>query len=400
MPFDIESILYFLFYFFCIAVIVYLVWCRSVKKNAEKLADQMNHDFQKKLESVAQKNASEKESLLRSKEEVSAEMRKLKETRLLVKNLLEEKSQTYPWLSSLIAEYFETFDQKLAQNLLNKTRPAPRAAEDVSRLGREKKELVERLKLTEHQLLVYESHFPWLLDFKELTPSEITEIVEATSVGDATEKELLRRWLSDDEYAALSDVEKYQLALDRYKQYRKNPWEAGIAYERFIGYQYEIAGYAVQYNGATERLEDMGRDLIATLGNSVVIIQCKRYRKESFVRENTVFQLHGTSVLYQIKNPGVKVIPAIYSSAPLSDMAAKCAKHLGIVVRDRIPLEDYPMIKCNISSSGERIYHLPFDQQYDRVRIIPDRGEKYVDTVAEAEAAGFRRAWRWHGTSG
>ena len=195
-------------------------------------------------------------------------------------------------------------------------------------------------------------------------------------------------------------MEKYQLALDRYKQYRKNPWEAGIAYERFIGYQYEIAGYAVQYNGATERLEDMGRDLIATLGNSVVIIQCKRYRKESFVRENTVFQLHGTSVLYQIKNPGVKVIPAIYSSAPLSDMAAKCAKHLGIVVRDRIPLEDYPMIKCNISSSGERIYHLPFDQQYDRVRIIPDRGEKYVDTVAEAEAAGFRRAWRWHGTSG
>lgn len=115
MPFDIESILYFLFYFFWIAVIVYLVWCRSVKKNAEKLADQMNHDFQKKLESVAQKNASEKESLLRSKEEVSAEMRKLKETRLLVKNLLEEKSQTYPWLSSLIAEYFETFDQKLAQ---------------------------------------------------------------------------------------------------------------------------------------------------------------------------------------------------------------------------------------------------------------------------------------------
>ena len=78
MPFDVKSILYFLFYFFWIAVIVYLAWCHSVKKNAKKMADQMNHDFQKKLESVAQKNASEKESLLRSKEEVSAEMRKLK----------------------------------------------------------------------------------------------------------------------------------------------------------------------------------------------------------------------------------------------------------------------------------------------------------------------------------
>ncbi len=400
MGLDAESILNFLFYFFWLVVIVYLAWCHSVKKNAKKMADQMNYEFKKKLESVAQKNASEKELLLQSREKMSAEMRQLKETRVLVKNLLDEKSQTYPWLSSLIAEYFETFDQKLAQNLLSKTRPAPRAAEDVSRLGREKKELVERLKLTEHQLMVYESHFPWLLDFKELTPTEISEIAEAAVVEDVSEKELLRRWLSDDEYVALSDVERYQLALDRYKHYKKNPWEAGIAYERFIGYQYEIAGYAVQFNGATAHLEDMGRDLIATRGKKVVIIQCKRYREKKVVHENTVFQLHGTSVLYQIQHPEVKVVPAIYSSAPLSDVALRCAEYLGVIVRDRVPFEDYPMIKCNISSSGERIYHLPFDQQYDRVRIIPERGEKYVSTVEEAENAGFRRAWRWHGTSG
>jgi len=41
---------------------------------------------------------------------------------------------------------------------------------------------------------------------------------------------------------------------------------------------------------------------------------------------------------------------------------------------------------------GVKIYHLPFDQQYDRTKIIPDKGEKYVYTVAEAEKAGFRRA--------
>jgi hypothetical protein len=53
------------------------------------------------------------------------------------------------------------------------------------------------------------------------------------------------------------------------------------------------------------------------------------------------------------------------------------------------------MIKCNINqSSKEKIYHLPFDQQYDRTKIIPSSGEFYAATVAEAEKKGFRRAFR------
>jgi hypothetical protein len=44
---------------------------------------------------------------------------------------------------------------------------------------------------------------------------------------------------------------------------------------------------------------------------------------------------------------------------------------------------------------GEKIYHLPFDQQYDRTKIRPGTGEKYAYTVAEAENDGFRRAWKW-----
>jgi hypothetical protein len=55
---------------------------------------------------------------------------------------------------------------------------------------------------------------------------------------------------------------------------------------------------------------------------------------------------------------------------------------------------------CQATRPGavsERIYHLPFDQQYDTTVIEPQRGEQYVVTVAEAAAAGFRRAWRWRG---
>jgi CheY-like chemotaxis protein len=52
-------------------------------------------------------------------------------------------------------------------------------------------------------------------------------------------------------------------------------------------------------------------------------------------------------------------------------------------------------IKCNVGRTGERIYHLPFDQQYDTTVISPDR-EECVSTAAEAEALPVRRAWRWH----
>jgi hypothetical protein len=56
------------------------------------------------------------------------------------------------------------------------------------------------------------------------------------------------------------------------------------------------------------------------------------------------------------------------------------------------------MIKCNINpGTKEHIYHLPIDQQYDRVVIGNEPGKRYVKTAQEAEALGFRRAWRYFG---
>jgi hypothetical protein len=39
---------------------------------------------------------------------------------------------------------------------------------------------------------------------------------------------------------------------------------------------------------------------------------------------------------------------------------------------------------------------LPFDQQYD-VTKVNGKDEFMAMTVAEAESAGFRRAYKWHG---
>ena len=71
--------------------------------------------------------------------------------------------------------------------------------------------------------------------------------------------------------------------------------------------------------------------------------------------------------------------------------------NLGVTVREMVQLEPYPCIKCNISRSGEKIYHLPFDQQYDVTQIGTTKGDFYASSVKEAESAGFRRAFRWHG---
>lgn len=67
------------------------------------------------------------------------------------------------------------------------------------------------------------------------------------------------------------------------------------------------------------------------------------------------------------------------------------AKRLGVSVVVA-PKGDYPMIKCNIND-GNKIFHLPFDQQYYRT-LIDKPGEFYAWTIEEAVQAGFRRAYK------
>ncbi|SHH76804.1 thermonuclease family protein [Marivita hallyeonensis] len=50
-------------------------------------------------------------------------------------------------------------------------------------------------------------------------------------------------------------------------------------------------------------------------------------------------------------------------------------------------------IKGNVSpNSGERIYHVPGQEYYDKTRISLTKGERWFCTEAEAQAAGWRKA--------
>ena len=128
------------------------------------------------------------------------------------------------------------------------------------------------------------------------------------------------------------------------------------------------------------------------------------WRRDRTLHEKHVCQIFGTATAYRMQTDGqqdlfggYKVTPWLYVSCDASSTAKEFAALLGVNLIDAFPLNRYPIIKCNVSMrDGEKIYHLPFDQQYDRT-LIEFKDECYVETVAEAEALGFRRAFRWRG---
>ena len=148
------------------------------------------------------------------------------------------------------------------------------------------------------------------------------------------------------------------------------------------------------------KMEDMGRDLIVILPDRTLVIQCKRWSKEKLLHENSIFQLYGTTILLSIQDPKTKFEPIFITTSSLSETALQCANALNICVHENFKMdEDYPRIKCHVGRDGSKIYHLPFDQQYDRMHITKANGDCYVSSVAQAEELGFRHAYRWKGTN-
>jgi hypothetical protein len=170
----------------------------------------------------------------------------------------------------------------------------------------------------------------------------------------------------------------------------------------YVGYKYSQKGYDVDYFGSYMGLEDLGRDLIAKKSSEILIIQCKYWSEKKLIHENHINQLYGTMICYCIEHQVIieNVKGILVTNIELSPMAKKMASYLGIRYVEHYESGDYPCIKCNIGHGefGEttKIYHLPFDQQYDSTKI-QNQGEFFAMTVAEAETAGFRRAYKWFG---
>lgn len=253
------------------------------------------------------------------------------------------------------------------------------------------------------QTLFYESLFP---DLKEYSIQEGNP--EKQEVHDPD-------WLPEAEYRKLSYEEKQeraQRALDRYVAGPKSNWEVGRDYELYVGYLFRKAGWKVEQLGVTAKLEDLGRDLICRKHGATLIVQCKFWSQDKEIHEKHIAQLLGTTLSFAVENnlpsltlgkigsTATRVLPIFVTSTRLSETALRFAKALHVEVR-KIDFDprttEFPRIKCNIGNDG-RIFHLPFDQMYDRA-VISAPGERYASTVKEAMKYGFRRAYRWMGAT-
>ena len=328
----------------------------------------------------------------------------LEEKHKEAERIIKEASTGFPWLARAIAHYETLFDYQAAEILHIKLPPSAQKSTDVREVAKRSRQFKAEYYIARSRLDYYETLFPWLEDYVDVDLDTLIADLNVP-VSDEDNLDPVKVYFTPGEYERLKPAERNQKALDRWISKSKNSWEIGRMYERYTGYCLEQDGYNVEYYGATEGLSDMGRDLIASKGNHIRVVQCKYWSHNKTIHEKHIAQLFGTtSMLMHEKNRmgDPHIVGQFITSTVLSDVAKSFANKLGISFKENVPLKTYPMIKCNIGvgEDGNRtkIYHLPFDQQYDKVKISKS-GECYVYSVAEAEKLGFRRAFRWKGLS-
>lgn len=343
-----------------------------------------------------------------------AEMGRLRSDMTALAKIVEERKSQFPWLATAIADFWELESMRDAAHLRSKKHPAVKAAEMVAAHGAKRRDAERKARMAQYRAEYYEKLFPWIQDY---VGDDVPDaVVDLSGTEQSDDEDPAARWLTKAEFDVLSSAEKYQKALDNWRRRSKTNWEIGREYERYVGYLYETYGFDVDYTGAIDGFADMGRDIIARAKNELLVIQCKYWSQEKQIREKHVFQLFGTSLEYAYRlgmlkaadaqltlfdNPikAIGIRPVLYTSTVLSSEARQAAKVLNVEYFENARISEYPVVKCNVSGrDGQRIYHLPFDQQYDRTKIDASRGESFVYTVADAERMGFRRAWRWRPT--
>lgn len=379
-----------------------LIEIDRLSKENDELIDSEFKNKQVMVNAIMAEKDKLRNSMLAEKEALSKsaklEIEKINHEKDLYKQCLCEKSSGFPTLLNAIRELEEIKDREYEDYLRYKKNPSKKGAEVVREQTQRRRNAEFELKKTKSIIEYYESIAPFLIDFKE----EVALPEDEDILAEYTEEErqdTTTQFLTKQEYRRLPEAERNQMALDRFWKRHKSKWLIGRIYERYVGYIYEKQGYDVDYVGIVKGYEDLGRDLICTKGDEIIVIQCKNWSQFRTIYEKHIFQFFGTVFQYKDENKGKKIKGIFYTSTKLSDVARRFARELKIELKEDFKMENsYPCIKCNINKgTKDRIYHLPFDQQYDKVKIEPQYSEFYCATVKEAEENNFRRAFKYSG---
>lgn len=303
-----------------------------------------------------------------------------------VNNASNELLKGAPFLSEKIAELIDLSFHKTFQT----KRIALRANELIKEIREKRKQAEYRARVSENKLALIEHIFP---NIKELKIDEYVDSETEIECDNDSGSDYIER----DEFFSLSPAERGDILLHRYWRNKKTKHEIGKVYERYIGSLYEQDGYNVCFFGIKNGLEDRGIDLICENEKEIILIQCKNWSSNKTIFENVVFQFYGSVQHYKFNSKSKtskKIRGMIFATTDISEFAKEAISEMKIKFERKEMDYNYPCVKCNISATGEKIYHLPFDQQYDRIKIERSRGEFYAYSCKDAESFGFRRALR------
>lgn len=337
-----------------------------------------------------------KETLLKTENERDKYIKLYNTHSESLKSFLENNVKSMPFLAGMIADYL-TYDIEILAKKLDWGHSIERTKKvaSIREIRKNAQERIAEAKVATYQLEYLKALYPSLEDVLD------TDYKELTFKNEIPEYDPVRKFLNKEDWFTLSESERNQKALDNYiMSHHKTKWQIGRDYELYVGYLYSKKGFKVDYYGSFNNIDDLGRDLIVITPEKTLIIQCKYWSKEKLIHEKHINQLFGTTVSYSIENniPLNKITGILITNTCLSERAKDFCHRLNIQYKENLQLGDFPRIKCNIGKDEygftTKIYHLPMDQQYDKVKIDKE-GEFLAFTVSEAEEHGFRRAFKW-----
>jgi len=358
---------------------------------------------------VAEKRLSENAKTI---SEQNSRIRNLNHQTTNLQHVIHRKDEYYSILSDPVPERYDKLSEFIsdfrtlhfdlsAKYLATKKRPAKKEALRIAELKKVHRELIIHNRSVSYKVEQLFALFPELESYFD-NPLALETYDNLETLKDNHDR--VRDFLSPGEYEDLSEIDRNQLALDRYiERKNKSNWQIGRDYELSVGHEYTAKGWEVEYTGIAKNIADLGRDLITKKGNDVHIIQCKYWAQYKGIHEKHIAQLFGTSKMFELENSDLfspNVTPVFVTNILLSEMARKFANALGVVLYESREMQEFPRIKCNVgiaeAGKPEKIYHLPMDQQYDRTQLKKTT-DFFTFTVEEAVENGFRRAHRWQG---
>ncbi len=396
--YDIPKIDYIVIYVVLYVIIFFTVIRSEVNDKLSKLTESYNKNISK-IKADCTKKIEENSKQCR-REILEAN------TRVAVASSMMRSTTPFSSVASLRADWECVVFKECTHYLNHKSHPAITAAKRVKLMEEKANDYFRQYKEMQYKYEYLLKSFPEIEAYVE-NDEDLIAVCERYTYSKIKEHRDRRRdYLTKEEWATLSSWEKSQLSLDRYVESKnKSKWFIGRDYEMSCCWMLMGLGYNIDPQGIKLKFNDLGRDIIATKysiekkGYITYIIQCKYWSKDKTIHENVIMQLYGTLILYKIEHQskslvsndiqGVLMIPKFSVISPL---AQKFAQQLGLIIW-RADMIDFPRIKCNINA-GEKIYHLPFDQQYDRTQIV-NKGECYAYRASDAERMGFRRAKRY-----